>query len=211
MRRGGRPATLSPVDELLIDGFLPEFDVTVIRSIVVEAPPDETYEAINRADIASDPIMRALTQIRDLPNALLRRLRREPAPEHEIVTFADVADAGTGWVVLGEEPGVQLAVGLVGAFWHRDYGIAHVSPAEFASFARPGYAKVGVSFSVRPYGERRSLLTYEARTATTDEEARRRFRRYWLVIGRGAGLMMSRALVAIKAEAERSRMPALTR
>ena len=126
------------------------------------------------------------------------------------MTFADVAEAGTGWVVLGEEPGVQLALGLVGAFWHRDYGIAHVAPAEFASFSRPGYAKVGVSFSVRPYGEQRSLLTYEARTTTTDEEARRRFRRYWLVIGRGAGLMMSRALVAIKAEAERSRAPALS-
>jgi hypothetical protein len=46
------------------------------------------------------------------------------------------------------------------------------------------------------------VLRYEARTATTDEAARRHFRRYWRVIRPGVALVMRRALGLIREEAE---------
>jgi hypothetical protein len=49
-----------------------------------------------------------------------------------------------------------------------------------------GYAKTTCSFSVRMLDEHRTLLSGLMRTATTDEDARRWFRRYW-TYGMGSG------------------------
>ena len=48
----------------------------------------------------------------------------------------------------------------------------------------------------------RNILRYEARTATTDETARRTFRRYWRIIGAGVGIVMRRVVRRIKTVAE---------
>jgi hypothetical protein len=60
-------------------------------------------------------------------------------------------------------------------------------PAEaFAAFATPGYAKTIYALSVRRLDDTHTLLTGTMRTATTSDEARRWFRRYW-TFGVGAG------------------------
>jgi hypothetical protein len=188
--------------ELLVDRFLPEFDVTTIHHTVVEATPQETYDAIKRTDLSKDPVSMFLGKVRDLPNIIERTFRgtSEPASSGPL-TFESFEHMG--WVRLAEEPGLELCVGLVGRFWHRDYGFEHITAEEFVPFDRPGFAKVAVSLSVRPYGAKRTLLSYEARTATTDETARIRFRRYWTLVGPGASILMRGALKLIKAEAEK--------
>ena len=194
--------TTTTREPLLIERILPEYDALTIQHVVVGATPAETYAAIERTDIAGGGLANTLSQLRDLPNRVERWWRHEPEPlTGKRVTFRDLEEAG--WVKLAEQPRVELVSGLVGKFWQRDYGVERVSPEEFAGFDRPGFAKVAVSLSVRPYGEGRTLLTYETRTATTDEEARRRFRRYWRVVGIGANLLMRTALRLIKEEAER--------
>lgn len=189
--------------ELLVDRFLPEFDVTTIHHTVVDAIPAETYEAIKRTDLSRDPVSMFLGKVRDLPNIVERKLKGgDEPPTTGPLTFESFEHMG--WVRLAEEPGVELCVGLVGRFWHRDYGFEQITPEEFVPFDRPGFAKVAVSLSVRPYGATRTLLSYEARTATTDEAARVRFRRYWMVVGPGASILMRGALKLIKAEAEKA-------
>jgi hypothetical protein len=47
-------------------------------------------------------------------------------------------------------------------------------------------------------------ITYEARTATTDESSRRRFRRYWTLIGPFAGYLMGTVLDTVTADLERT-------
>jgi hypothetical protein len=67
---------------------------------------------------------------------------------------------------------------------------AKVSAEGFRDFAEPGYAKMIYSFSVRALDERRTLLSGMMRTATTDEQARRWFRRYWTFgVGSGAHVL----------------------
>jgi hypothetical protein len=111
--------------------------------------------------------------------------------------------AGPGWIRLAEAPGVELVLGSVGRFWRSDYGGRPVTAEEFRAFHEPGYARLAIAFSVRPLGAVGSLLRYEARTATTDEKARRAFRRYWRVIRPGVALVMRRAMERIRREAER--------
>lgn len=188
---------------MLLDRFLPRFDVTEVHETRVLAPPAATFAAIRRADLR-DPLIGALFAIRELPNRIARRVRGDaPPPAPRSFTFGDLATPEMGWVLLGEEPGVEFVVGAVGRFWRRDYGWHPVAAEAFPAFAEPGYARIAVSFRVERRGEGESLLRYEARTATTDEEARTRFRRYWRIIHPGIAIVMRRALGRIRAEAER--------
>ncbi len=145
------------------------------------------------------PITRPLAWLRDLPEIFGRTRGREPAPER--LTFDELAGV-PGWIKLDEAPGRELVLGAVGKFWRPRIDWRHVDPADFGDFAEPGYAKLALSLSIRPYGVGRSLVSYEARTATTSDLARKRFRLYWRLIGWGAGAMMSGALRLIGRDAE---------
>lgn len=187
----------------LIDQYLPEYDVTEVRHVTVEADPETTYEAMLTADLLDvGPVVGALGRLRDLPRSVsdwLRGTPHEPTPER--LRFVDVTETKE-WTLLDEESGEEFLFGAIGKFWRPEIEWRQFDPGEFAAFDEPGYAKLAVSLSVRPAGEGRTRLTYEARTATTDDRARRKFRRYWRVIGPFAGYVMSRALDRIRADVE---------
>jgi len=192
---------------MLIDRYLPHYDVTEVEECEVDAPPPVTYDAIRRADLR-DPLITALFALRELPNRLSRRLRGvPPKPALERFTFANMESPEMGFVPLGEQPGIEFVVGSIGRFWEKNYGWRRIEAKGFADFNEPGYAKLAVGFSVRPSGFGGSTLRYEARTATTDEDARKQFRRYWRLIRPGVAMVMRRALRRIKAEAEGSLIP----
>jgi hypothetical protein len=187
---------------MLIDRYLPEYDVTLVCETRVDASLEETYHAIRSADLR-DPVISALFALRELPMRLSRRLRGEPAPDAPPkITFGTMTQTGPGWTVLADEPGKELVIGSVGRFWERDYGGRPVTPEGFVSFHEPGYAKLAIGFSLRPDLGGGTLLRYEARTATTDATAYRKFHRYWALIRPGVALVMRSALHRIKLEAE---------
>ena len=104
--------------------------------------------------------------------------------------------------VVGVDPGHEIVVGSIGRFWEKDYGPHRFTAEQFKAFDEPGYAKLAMDFTVVPVGNDESMLRYEARTQPTDDEGRRRFQRYWRIIRPGVGLVMSRAVSRIRAEAE---------
>jgi len=57
---------------LLIDQLMPAYDVRQIQHIVVEAPTEETFAAIDRLDFGRDRLVRAFGQLRVLPDRLAR-------------------------------------------------------------------------------------------------------------------------------------------
>jgi hypothetical protein len=80
---------------------------------------------------------------------------------------------------------------------------AKVSAEEFRDFSEPGYAKTIYSLSVRPLDGRRTLLSGVMRTATTDGQARRWFRRYWTFgVGSGAHVLVNGVIDAAREAAE---------
>jgi hypothetical protein len=115
------------------------------------------------------------------------------APKHlRLRDTTDIPLGEGGWVLLGERPGDEIALGLVGKFWRPVIAFAKVSADEFRDFAESGYAKTIYSLSVRPLDGRRTLLSAVMRTATTDEQARRWFRRYWTFgVGSGAHVLVN--------------------
>jgi hypothetical protein len=108
-----------------------------------------------------------------------------------------------GWLLLGERRCDEIAFGLVGKFWRPVIAFAAVRADAFRDFAEPGYAKTVYSLSVRAIDARRTLLTGAMRTATTDEHARRWFRRYWtLGVGSGAHVLVNGLLDVARELAE---------
>lgn len=187
---------------MLIDRFVPRSDVSLEFDIVVDAPADEVYRAIRAADLR-DPVISALFALRELPQRLARRLHGQlPPPAPPRLTFGTMLENGAGWTLLADQPGNELVVGSVGRLWERDYGGRAVTAERFAEFAEPGYAKVALGFSVRPGPTGETILRYEARTLSTDDTARRKFRRYWRLIRPGVSLVMRAALRRIKLTAE---------
>jgi hypothetical protein len=79
---------------MLIDRFLPRYDVTYVCETSVDAPPEDTYAAIRETNLR-DPVIDALFAVRELPLMIARRLRGEPPPPAAPpkVTFGDVAPA----------------------------------------------------------------------------------------------------------------------
>ncbi len=123
---------------MLIDRYLPRFDVTYVCETSVDAAPDDAYAAVRETDLR-DPVVSVLFALRELPLKIARRLRGEPPPPPlPKVTFGDVTQHGPGWVSLAEEPGVELVVGAVGQFWRRDYGGRPVAAEEFVTVHEGG-------------------------------------------------------------------------
>ena len=82
---------------------------------------------------------------------------------------------------------------------------AQVSADYFRAFSEPGFAKTVYALSLRSLDDGEgTLLSAAMRTATTDDSARRWFRRYWtLGVGSGAHVLAAGLIEAARERAER--------
>jgi hypothetical protein len=182
---------------VLIDDFMPTFDVSERHHTLVLAPADQAYAAARKVALVRSKVVRGLFAARGIPGLLRRRRRKAPRS----MTLDDLMAAGFVW--LGEDPGREFVLGLVGTFWKPTGGISRVDPSEFASFDEPGQAKAVWNFRVIPDGDDRSFITTETRVRVPDEPSRRKFVLYWAVIGPFSGVIRKQALSLIKTDAER--------
>jgi hypothetical protein len=192
---GRRPL---PAEPLLIDQFMPTYDLAVVHSRVFRAPPEQCFETMVDFDLFQLRAFRVLIGARGLPQRLADALRRRAdqtrAPTRPRFRLRDMP--AMGWMLLGERPGAELVFGQVGKPW-KPRGGAPAEPVTrtaFATFDGPGFAKLVESTRVDPYGERASIVTTETRVSFTDPDSRRRFRRYWLVAGPFSQLLRRTAL-----------------
>ena len=121
-------------------------------------------------------------------------------PRKRPLTLRDIA--GVGFVILGEEPGTEIVLGVTGRFWRAKGDLRRIGPEDFPSFAEPGYAKAAWNFRVIPIDTVRSTVSTETRVVTTDLNSKRAFRRYWLLVGPFSSLIRRRALALVKKSAE---------
>jgi hypothetical protein len=198
-----------PAAPLLLDRLMPSADATATVTITVDAPADVTWAALQRADFAQmperDPLLRWIIAARALPDRLSRRLRGETAEMPVAATGGRLSEMGEGpdaWIRLGEVPGAEFAFGAIGRFVGAQVNWRRTSAREFTSFAEPGYVRIAAGLSVHPYGDRRCLLTYDCRSTATDAASREAFNRYWKLLSPGIRVVLWRALVAIKQDAE---------
>jgi hypothetical protein len=196
---------------MLVDDFLPTYDVSDGVAVLVEADVANTWAALMEVDLIElgrrRPLIAALGGLRILPEIVSHALHGEelPAAPAQLVLRDTATAVGGGWVLLGELPNDEIALGLVGKFWRPVIEYAHVEPGGFRDFASPGFAKTVYSLAVRQVeaDPARTMLSAVMRTATTDEHARRWFRRYWTFgVGSGAHVLATGLAEAARDAAE---------
>jgi hypothetical protein len=199
---------------MLVDEFLPVYDVSDEVATVAAADTSTAWNALMDADLIEvarrRPLAGLLGAVRILPDLVWQRLHGEsPAAMPERLTLRDTTTlpmSGGGWVLLGERPGEEIALGLVGRFWRPAIEFADVEAAAFKDFAEPGFAKTVYALGTRRLEDEETLVWAMMRTATTDEHARTWFRRYWtLGVGSGAHVLVNGLLDLVRVDAERRR------
>lgn len=197
---------------MLADDFLPVFDVSDAVATVVNATPEATWAALMDVDLMDvgrkHPLVAVLGALRVLPDLVSHLAHGEPlGGQPSRMRFDDLLTLPMnkgGWVLLGRRERQEIALGLVGRFWKPVIEYAPVTTAiEFRAFDEPGFAKTVYALSVTPVAGGRTLLSGVMRTATTDDHARRWFRRYWtLGVGSGAHVLVNGLLDVVREAAE---------
>jgi hypothetical protein len=188
----------------LAERFLPTFDVSDSVARVVEADRKTCWDALLDVDLLQlgrdAPCVALLGALRAAPEILANLLHgqrpKKPPSSMKVRDLPSMPMSEGGWLLLGEIPGEELALGLVGKFWRPVIEYAPVAgPDEFMAFEEPGFGKTVYELSATRLSEHRTLLSGLMRTATTDEHARRWFRRYWTFgVGSGAHVLVGSLL-----------------
>lgn len=182
----------------LLAETLPRFDANEVHQLWVPAQPEVVFAAVKEVTVGEVRLLPPLMAVRGLPRWVTRRRGFRPSRSAPVLdAFLEV-----GFVLLGERPGTEIAVGAIGRFWRLagNEPVAVPTRERFVSFADPGYAKAAVAFVVRPEGGGSRLVT-ETRVAGTSPDATRAFLRYWRAIRLGSGAIRRSWLAAIRRRA----------
>ena len=171
---------------MLIDEFLPSYDVSARYEIDVHAAISEVYLAARFLDMSSSKVVRWLYRLRGLPQGNL--------------TLDGMLK--WGFVLLADKPSHELVFGLLGRFWAFSPQIQRVNADAFTKFGRPGFAKAVGNIAFIAQGDGSVRVTTETRIHCPDDATRRCFRLYWLFIGPFSGIIRKEWLRLIKQRAE---------
>ena len=180
----------------LLDRFIPAPEVVEHHQIDIAAPADIVMTTAKNMALMNSPLIRVIIRIREL--ALGGEPDRRPHPQALVEQMTSI-----GWVVLAERAGREVVLGSVTQPWEAAPVFRSVAPAEFLSFAEPGYVKIAWTLRADPVDAGHSIFHTETRVCTTDSEARRRFRRYWSFVAPGVELIRMAMLSPLKCAAER--------
>jgi hypothetical protein len=177
-----------------LDRLMPAYDVHEVHSTRVRARPLDIYRVLFEVTANEVWLFRALMAVRGLG------ARRADGSR----PLLEAAQEG-GFAVLADEAGREVVLGVMGRFWRlRQRSIRPIgSPAEFASFAEPGYARAAMNFLIEPLDGGACRLTTETRVSATDARARRAFRMYWTLVHPGSAFIRRMWLRALKRRAEK--------
>lgn len=178
--------------QVIIDQWLPKFDVSEYHERAVPASAARTYAAIWDADLAASSLVKGLFALRSIPAFLSTPAARRPGAR---VTLREVLRHG--FCLLGEEPGREVVLGVTGRFWKLTGNVMPSDASEFRAPLPPGLARAAWNFVVAERSDGTSLLTTETRVVCADAAALRSFRRYWLVVGPFSALIRRHMLRAI--------------
>jgi hypothetical protein len=183
-----------PAPAKWLDRLLPEWDVHEVHSTRIGAQPMTIHRALSELTSNEIWLLRALMTVRSLG-------ARGPDGSRPLL---ETAQEG-GFAILALEPGREVVLGVIGRFWQlRQRSIQPIrSPADFTSFAEPGFARAAMNFLVEPLdGGRECRVTTETRVSATDAGARRAFRAYWTLVHPGSAFIRRMWLRALKRRAE---------
>lgn len=176
---------------MLLDRHLPHCDVYERHATTVRATPERVYAAIRTADFSANPIVKLLLG--------LRGMRRMRPKTFDLNTFR-----AEGFHVLEENPPWEIVIGLEGPFWKPNCRLMPVDAQSFTRPVTPNAARGAWNFLIEANGDGTVRLSTETRVLCADD-ARLKFRLYWLVVRPFSGLIRRLMLRAIRKQAESHR------
>jgi hypothetical protein len=174
---------------MTIDDVLPAWDWRSAHATRVAAPCERAAAAAREFTGRDLPVTGALMRMRTLG-------RRTFDDRPTVETFARI-----GLVLLADEPDGVVVGGVLSPWRVRGGHRAIASADELRAFAEPGWVRVATAFTVASQGAVCRVGT-ETRIAATDDTARRRFGRYWRLIGPFSSITRREMLAAIRRRAE---------
>lgn len=180
---------------LLIDDFLPAYDVATRHRIEVEARRERVWQAVRELDLGQSRLIRTFFRIRGLG-----RRCKEGGAVRSRYTLDDLR--ADGFTLLAERPTEEIVLGIVGKFWRPAGPIRPTRADEFVTFDEPGWAKAVWGFSLEDEPGGAVGVTTETRVLCTDPGSRRAFLRYWRVIRPFSELIRREALRIVRRSAQ---------
>ena len=190
---------------MLLDDFLPRYDVREHHELVARAGAERLYAAVRHADLGELRIVRLLMALRALPALLVERgdaRARQARPPGVMQGFSIAGAERHGFALLAEDPPREIVLGLEGRFWTHAGDLRTTDASRFREPPEPGTARAAWNFLLEPVGDGRTRLVTETRVLAADAASRRRLLAYWLVIRPGSGLMRRAMLTAMRRAAE---------
>ena len=190
-----RPPVKDDAD-LLLDRFMPAYDVVERHRVRVRASAPITLAAAREQDLLASPLIRAIFKARAVALGSTPDDRARPRPLIPQML-------SLGWDVLVDVPDREIVLGAVTKPWEPNPRFRAIGPGQFADFNEPEYVKIIWSLRADSLSADASMFRTETRAAATDDFARLRFRRYWALVSPGVALIRQASLGPLKADAER--------
>lgn len=168
----------------LLNRVLPHFHHTEYHSTRIRATPERIYGIVRHGRLPVHPIVRVLV--------FLRGLGRKGDP-----TFSIDRLLRQGFHLIAEDPPREIVLGLEGPFWSPFCKLRPVDEASFRTPVPGGCARGAWNFLIHPDG----TVSTETRVLCADD-ARWKFRAYWLFVRPFSGLIRRMMLRAIRQAAE---------
>jgi hypothetical protein len=154
-----------------LDRFTPKFDIRERFERRVNAPPDVVMRTAYDIDMQSIWLIRAIINTRKFVLGGTHDERRATGMVEETRKL--------GWGTLAEEPGRLLICGAVCQPWFGDVKFTAIQAEDFAAYNEPDQVKIVWSLEAEQIEPNVTLFAHEVRAVATDDEARRKFLRYW--------------------------------
>lgn len=185
----------APVPRVL-DRFVPTPDAGARHEITIRAPAGLVLETARNFDIQSIRTIRVLFDVR------AKLLRSNPAPQTPRAGLV-AQMLGLGWKCLAEEPGRYFVAGAACQPWQGDPGFKPITAQQFVSYEGTDEVKIAWTLEVESLGPELTRFATETRVVACDDEAQKKFRRYWRKFGIGIVMVRKLLLPALRREAER--------
>jgi hypothetical protein len=191
---------------MLLDKYLPDYDVTEVHTIRIKASPEVVYKAtmeVKTTEIAG--MVRFLFWLRVLPEKqAVKQVTRLNNNKSLLQTLLD-----NGFTAIDTVPPKEFVFGLmapgdIGRFWKK-FAVKNIKldAAQFMAFNNPDYIRVVANFLITPSDKPGwVILRTESRSVGLSKKAFKQFRPYWAIIRPWSGLIRRLWLSAIKRKAE---------
>ncbi|MBI2427925.1 MAG: hypothetical protein HYV29_03870 [Ignavibacteriales bacterium] len=167
---------------MLIDKYLPSYDVVEVHSAVLDAKVESVYETVRNFRFANSTLTSLLFSLRGLST--------------KKVSLQTVLDAG--FILLDQQENEEFVLGLVGKFWTPSGCLQRLTTDEFNTFNTEGYAKAVWNFSFERIEESKTRIATETRVLCLDDSSRTKFKTYWFFVGPFSGIIRREILRSIK-------------